>query len=237
MDDISKMKVAELKQALKDRSLPTSGAKSELVKRLAEALGASVDTVESSSEPVLEDKIDEDELLNEDSTKPSADSASATDATSTVPAANSAASVSEKSTPEEEPSTIAKPDEVAKLPESERLKMRAEKFGIVSAEAKKQQRAERFGLPTTGGNATSISKIGGGGEIDMDKLKKRAERFGTVISNSLNKVDEDERKRKRAERFGVSNTTDLKSTNISTNVDFDNEAKKKKRAERFGIST
>lgn len=237
MDDISKMKVAELKQALKDRSLPTSGSKAELVKRLAEAMGdtVEVDQVGSSDEPVLEDKIDEDELLNEDSTKPptiTTITSPSEDATSTVPSTDDKDSSLSEDPKADESSNIAKPDEVAKLTTAERLKKRAEKFGIVSQEVKKAQRAERFGLPVSGSTTSSVSKIGDGGEIDMDKLKKRAERFGTVISNTLSKVDEDERKRKRAERFGASNTTSVNS--ISSD---DVEAKKKKRAERFGIST
>lgn len=39
-------------------------------------------------------------------------------------------------------------------------------------------------------------------QADTDVLKKRAERFGQVLSPSLSKADEAEKLRKRKERFG-----------------------------------
>jgi hypothetical protein len=65
------------------------------------------------------------------------------------------------------------------------MKARAERFGGASSEtAKKQLRAERFGVTTTGSTGSIISAPA----ADLDKLKQRAERFGTVVSNKLSKV-------------------------------------------------
>ncbi|XP_005110485.1 SAP domain-containing ribonucleoprotein [Aplysia californica] len=249
MEDLSKMKVAELKQALKDRGLPTSGTKPDLVKRLGEALGTSVD---SSADAGLDDSLQGiDEILNEDASPPFPKKSSIAEPAPSQPSepvkvetpsteenvAPASNGVSEKSD-EPKPAAgsdekIAKPVEVSKLSHEERLKMRAEKYGVVSTEAKKELRAQRFGLPSSGG---ALSGLGTGQQnVDVDKLKKRAERFGTVVSKSLTKVEEDERKRKRAERFGAS---DAISTNVSSGLSSEEvEAKKKKRAERFGLTT
>lgn len=129
--------------------------------------------------------------------------------------------------------------EVEKLTPEERMKKRAEKFGgAVNLDVKKQMRAERFGL-ASGNKSTVVSGTTGKTAVnadDVDRLKKRAERFGAVTSTSLSKVDQDERKRKRAERFGTSVTTSAKTISLNS-TDSDLEAKKKKRAERFGIKT
>ncbi|WAQ93682.1 hypothetical protein MAR_006153 [Mya arenaria] len=59
-------------------------------------------------------------------------------------------------------------------------------------------------------------------EADVDVLKKRAERFGQVLSSSLSKVDEDERIRKRKERFGeittaTNNTPKIAKITVNAN--------------------
>jgi len=250
MEDLNKMKVTELKQALKDRNLPSSGTKPELVKRLEEALG---DAVESSNDAgSVDDSLQEieDEILNEDTdtdvpvpTKPAE--------AEIVPPKKIEAIVAPKDGGDSEKSDVAKedgseknvkPEAVAKLSEEERKKIRAEKFGIVSAEDQKTKRAERFGLPITGTTNTSAKISMTGTEVDLDKLKKRAERFGTVVSTSLSKVDLDEKKRKRAARFGeiTTETTTTGSpagSKVSSVTDSDLEAKKKKRAERFAVAT
>ena len=42
----------------------------------------------------------------------------------------------------------------------------------------------------------------------MEKMKKRAERFGTSVAPSLSRAEDDEKKQKRKERFSLG-TTDL----------------------------
>jgi len=222
MDDLNKMKVTELKQALKDRGLPSSGTKPELVKRLGEALGA---TVESSNDASLEG-IDEDEILNEDPPAPSQPVVTPKVApASNVEAPANPVTAQTNGDASKPTDHIAKPAEASKMSDAERLKLRAEKFGVVSAEAKKEMRAQRFGLPST--TSSAAAKLGSAAvAVDMDKLKKRAERFGTVVSSSLSKADEDERKRKRAERFGSSGDGKSSISIVSTD---DAEAKKRKR--------
>merc|ERR1719245_1734083 len=111
------------------------------------------------------------------------------------------------------------------------MKARAEKFGgAVSESAKKLMRAERFGLP--------VQQSAGSGKIastpataaDLDKMKARAERFGTVVSNKLSKVDEEEKKKKRAERFGstLSSPTEAKKVKLnSTSSEMDEKKRKR----------
>ncbi|MCJ8744457.1 hypothetical protein PDJAM_G00118960 [Pangasius djambal] len=64
-------------------------------------------------------------------------------------------------------------------------------------------------------------------DVDVEVLKKRAERFGMNVSSVSKKVEEDEKLKKRKERFGI-------VTNAASVGADDSEAKKRKRAERFG---
>uniref|UniRef100_A0A3B5AV16 THO1-MOS11 C-terminal domain-containing protein n=1 Tax=Stegastes partitus TaxID=144197 RepID=A0A3B5AV16_9TELE len=64
-------------------------------------------------------------------------------------------------------------------------------------------------------------------QVNVDQLKKRAERFGMNVSSISQKMEEDEKLKKRKERFGIL------TSGGSAGAD-DAEAKKMKRAERFG---
>jgi len=52
---------------------------------------------------------------------------------------------------------------------------------------------------------------------DVDALKKRAERFGQVLSSTLTKADAVDKVNKRKERFGEISNTPSKFTKISFN--------------------
>ncbi|XP_043107800.1 SAP domain-containing ribonucleoprotein-like [Puntigrus tetrazona] len=63
--------------------------------------------------------------------------------------------------------------------------------------------------------------------VDVEVLKKRAERFGMNVSSVSKKIEDDEKLKKRKERFGIVTSAAAAGAN-------DSEAKKRKRAERFG---
>ena len=66
--------------------------------------------------------------------------------------------------------------------------LRAQRFGLVTAEIQKQkkiERAERFGIPTP--------------ELEQKKKNERAARFGVVTEGML-----EQKKKERAARFGIS---------------------------------
>lgn len=137
---------------------------------------------------------------------------------------------------------------LSQLSMKERLELRAKKFGApVSSEVAKLARAERFGLPEAkstpsgGGNsggAAATAKIA----ADVELLKKRAERFGGSVSNTMVKIEMNEKLLKRQERFGgggggsgatttVSGKVETKP--ISTQAASDYAEKAKLRLERF----
>ncbi|XP_002741596.1 uncharacterized protein LOC100369155 [Saccoglossus kowalevskii] len=125
--------------------------------------------------------------------------------------------------------------------EQERIAIRAQRFGAQSEDARKAARAARFGTtsPVSKSTTTTTSAIKSGSTIvsgaDLDKIKKRAERFGVNVSKTAVKLNEVEQKRKRQERFGavLSSSSKLSSGVIAGDI----EAKKQKRAERFGTNS
>eukprot|EP00033_Pygsuia_biforma_P001948 GCRY01002170.1.p1 GENE.GCRY01002170.1~~GCRY01002170.1.p1 ORF type:complete len:239 (-),score=51.80 GCRY01002170.1:107-823(-) len=166
--EISKYRVAELKLFLSQRSLPTQGNKKDLVDRLKTAL-----LEESSQEAKEVPATTEPEAVAEP--EPAAVNASCAPAEGVAVVSDSP---NVKNT--------------QNLSDAERLKLRAEKFGLpvvstLSDEERKKRRAEKFGLPLT--NALS----------EEEKKKMRAQKFG-LPATPLNDMG---KKKQRAERFGV----------------------------------
>jgi len=142
------------------------------------------------------------------------------------PDANTATSPAAKMTPEEVEAKI---------------KARAERFGgFQSDDAKKLARAAKFGITPAGGAAAAGSnKLGSAPAVDMDTLKKRAERFGGSTSNTLKKMEVDEAIKRRQERFGVVDKNEPKPKKISLNAGANSvvmDEKMKARQQRFGLA-
>ena len=235
---------------MKEKGLPVAGSKQELLKRLKASLELeeTADDLQETEE-VIEQVVLQEEEEEEEEEEPDNDmtlSDDKLDVSSTVlDVGNSTESIENN-----KPKKIT----LSGLSEEERLKSRSEKFGVISTDAKKQLRAERFGLSEKATNNTS-TKISAAPAVstgaDLDKLKARAERFG-VVSPVLSKVADVDKLKQRAERFGGSVAPVLSKTEeqekilkrkqrfgaiSSTAVTGDLEAKKLKRAERFGLQT
>lgn len=144
---------------------------------------------------------------------------------------------------------------LTQLSMKERLELRAKKFGApVSSDVAKLARAERFGLPETKASAPAAGGGSSGGAAvstaktaaDVELLKKRAERFGGSVSNTMVKIEMNEKLLKRQERFGAgaaaaaggagATTTvsgKVETKPISTQAASDYAEKAKLRLERF----
>ncbi|XP_077060509.1 SAP domain-containing ribonucleoprotein isoform X2 [Siphateles boraxobius] len=206
--ELHKLKLAELKLECTARGLDAKGNKGDLIARLQ----AYLEEHEVNEEEVLgvfgdgDGDGDGDGEAEESFTK-------------------------EESTDQKEelspPETVAEKKVVKMSPPAtvgERLQKRAERFNVPpSGDTKKAARAARFGLPDPEPSKGTSAKI----IVDVEVLKKRAERFGMNVSSVSKKVEDDEKLKKRKERFGI--VTSAASAGAE-----DSEAKKRKRAERFG---
>ncbi|XP_067095732.1 SAP domain-containing ribonucleoprotein-like isoform X2 [Osmerus mordax] len=209
VEDLQKLKLAELKAECEARDLDIKGNKADLIARLQAYLEEHGDDCGD---------VNEDDVLGED--------------TEDFPKPEDAAD-QENNKEEVAVSEEAAVKKVVKItpPVSvdEKLQKRAERFNVpASAESKKAIRAARFGLPVTSpsppGGVSLNSKTPV--MVSAEQLKKRAERFGGNVSSISKKVEEDEKLIKRKERFGV------QTSGVPASADV--EAKKQKRSERFG---
>jgi len=125
------------------------------------------------------------------------------------------------------------------LSDIEKAKSRAERFGVVapsSVDEKKAARAARFGISNTTSNISK--KIGESPSVDLETLKRRAERFGQSSSTTMQKLELQQKIKDRESRFGkVENSVaEPKRARITApNENLLIDEKMKKRAERFGI--
>lgn len=143
------------------------------------------------------------------------------------PVTPKAATPVSKKTPAKEPAEgepeakVAKTEENADEPEEKSAKdKRAERFGITKDEDAKKNRAERFGIVSQDAAKAKRQERFGVVEpekkvkkgkmasepIDMDKLKSRAERFGSSTAKAMDM----EKKKARADRFGNGTATNGK---------------------------
>ncbi|XP_029912695.1 SAP domain-containing ribonucleoprotein isoform X2 [Myripristis murdjan] len=195
--------LAELRQECEARGLETKGNKGELIARLQAYLDEHEEDPDVNIDDVLAEDAEEVEGAPMKTIKD-------------PPSAECEPAAAKKVVKISPPSSA-----------SEKLQKRAERFNLpASAESKKAMRAARFGLPTASSPSPGLvanSKA----SVDIDQLKKRAERFGMNVSSISLKVEEDEKLKKRKERFGI-------LTSSASAGSGDIEAKKMKRAERFG---
>jgi len=208
--DYNKMKIADLKAELKAKGLPVTGNKQDLVERLTTSkdLELNDDLLDQDDSSMTEKEIKEAEKELNVSAAPkinrSAVSTADDSALDDSVLNNSSLNEGKENEPSNgttETSAEKKPIESPTASVEDRLKSRAERFGLPPSEdAKKASRAERFGNMVTGSQA---SKIGGAPTADLDALKKRAERFGTASSSVMKNAEMSEAIKRRQERFGV----------------------------------
>ncbi|XP_058647384.1 SAP domain-containing ribonucleoprotein isoform X3 [Onychostoma macrolepis] len=173
--ELHKLKLAELKQECTARGLDAKGNKADLIARLQAYLEE-------------HEEVNEEEVLEEYGEEPFAKEETDDQKQEFTPPEV----VTEKKLVK-----ISPPDEV-----DERLQKRAERFNLPpNADSKKAARAARFGLE----EPESVSSKGTSTKpnVDVEVLKKRAERFGMNVSSVSKKIEDDEKLKKRKERFGI----------------------------------
>ncbi|XP_056130349.1 SAP domain-containing ribonucleoprotein [Lampris incognitus] len=206
--ELQKLKLAELRQECEARGLETKGNKGELIARLQTYL-----------EEHEEDLDVNDDVLAEDIEE----FAKVETATTNVKVTKDPESPESELPVEKKLVKITPPSS-----SSERMLKRAERFNVpASAESKKAVRAARFGLPTDASSPSPGVVANSKAAVNIDQLKKRAQRFGMNVSSISQKAEEDEKLKKRKERFGILTGAASGGADV--------EAKKLKRAERFGM--
>ncbi|XP_044765281.1 myocardin-related transcription factor B [Coccinella septempunctata] len=225
--DILKLKVPELKKELKLRGLNTTGNKNDLLERLQEALKSPEMSSGSLESDILEDDLlndDDDEHHNTSETVIDSDVEKVLEESSvTLPNLKHESPISESSNGiEKKAKKIKLQRDIPSLDETqssvkpsvnsssensqpkvikltgmsfkERLEMRAKKFGVeLPGSAKLLARAERFGALE---NSSEPSEI--------EKLKRRAERFGGSVAKTMTKLEMKEKLEARKARFAAS---------------------------------
>lgn len=143
----------------------------------------------------------------------------------------------ESKSPEEkllETASTEEPDKkvvkISELAAKDRLDLRAKKFSAIenSSQDKLQARAARFGVTAPTEKSATVTST-----ASLELLKKRAERFGTVLVPELKKCELEEKLNKRQERFGASQKVAITAPTSSSGSDSDYKEKALKRLERF----
>ncbi|TNN12268.1 SAP domain-containing ribonucleoprotein isoform 1 [Schistosoma japonicum] len=232
IEDLHKLKLSDLKKICKENKLSSTGTKVELISRITEIHG---------NKFVLLQPGDEAELLGDDEDGDSNNvDISHTDTMDLVsPAKNlSRKRPASELTPEkdlmkdekalkiahtiEDSHVSNSKEEMTMLSDSEHLTCRIKRF--TTDEEKSLARAKRFGLPINSHNInTATSK-----SDELEKLKRRAERFGQTTSKTLEMINDLERKAKRLEKFGT-------PVSSSGKIHLNDELAKSIRAQKFGL--
>lgn len=222
LTELSKMKIANLKVELKQRGLPTTGNKNQLVERLQLAIhGDNALSLDETAEEILdEDAVLGDEEIEELSSKPDSQEISEKRKLSVESNVGNTKKIvlnrkpviedvkldeAEKHETDTKSSENISPEKkIIKLSElgtKERLEMRAKKFGLpLSEAAKKEARSARFSVNNQ--NNKSAASVKTPVHTTYEVLKKRAERFGMSVSSLMDKAELEARIEKRKARFG-----------------------------------
>ncbi|XP_014611145.1 PREDICTED: SAP domain-containing ribonucleoprotein [Polistes canadensis] len=222
LTELSKMKIANLKVELKQRGLPTTGNKNQLVERLQLAIhGDNALSLDETAEEILdEDAVLGDEEIEELSSKPDSQEISEKRKLSVESNVGNTKKIVlnrkpviedvkldevEKHETDTKSSENTSPEKkIIKLSElgtKERLEMRAKKFGLpLSEAAKKEARSARFSVNNQ--NNKSAASVKTPVHTTYEVLKKRAERFGMSVSSLMDKAELEARIEKRKARFG-----------------------------------
>jgi hypothetical protein len=170
------MKVVDLKKALSERGLETTGLKAVLVQRLTDAIAADTKVEETSPEvPASEEKTEPATPAKEESEAPATEEpAEPEDAAAAILAAK-------KRRAERFGIPLQQSQE-------EKLALRAARFGTVTKEASKKLKKttpKRKGAPV----------------IPLETLVKRAKKFGLPMPKGYVDPEEQQRREARALRF------------------------------------
>jgi len=264
--DYSKMKIADLKSELKSKGLPVTGNKQDLIDRLKASgdidLDDNDDLLDQDDSMTAEAIKEAEKELNVSSKTPKINRSvnitspgpaseengdnKNTDPTSPEGKENDAVTANtDNGDKENEEAAVVSPEKNKAVTVEDRIKARAERFGIQapeSDEVKKAARANRFGDMVSSGDS-KVKKIGEAPSADLDTLKKRAERFGTASSTVMKKAELSEAIKRRQERFGVISKDEpkakMKSVNLPGVIGGNSvvlDEKMKARAERFKIA-
>ncbi|WFD39419.1 uncharacterized protein MJAP1_002396 [Malassezia japonica] len=237
---LQSLKVPELKDLLQKASLPITGNKPDLIKRLLENPAATASlggestdapSTESEAAPAAAPVAPAAEAA-----APAAAPAAAAPAAADAPKADAPADAPADETADAPAAEPAQPSQEertqAHLAELEKRKARALRFGQPTEELEKEiERVAKFGLPTTEGAASE--RVDGGlkkrAPPAQDKkapkaAKTEAKKPAEPAAPAAPAVSEEElaRRQRRAERFGLVNPAE--------------EDKKRSRAERFGAA-
>ena len=234
--DCRSLKVVELRAALKAKRMSVSGNKPELIRRLQSSL--------ERDASVNDEAIRMSAILNEEEEEVKGTAASAEESSPALDTSDTTSVFPIKS--------VSKLEDMD-METMENMKVTETRtFNVVSKievlkHIEDTEETELTTDPETEKNTTCISPVSKivskmkNMEVDLDKIKARAERFGVVLSEETKKAARAAKfgtgsallsadldtLRRRAERFGTSTSSSLRKMEVNEAI--------RRRQERFGV--